>query len=66
MVMWLVFQGYGAYGAQPVTAQNQFSYGAPQAQPQGGYQFQQQYWSSEFQFWHSFIVNLHFESIFVK
>uniref|UniRef100_A0A915PJM8 K Homology domain-containing protein n=1 Tax=Setaria digitata TaxID=48799 RepID=A0A915PJM8_9BILA len=35
--------GYGAYGAQPVTAQNQFSYGAPQAQPQGGYQFQQQY-----------------------
>ncbi|MCP9265117.1 Far upstream element-binding protein 1 [Dirofilaria immitis] len=35
--------GYGAYGAQPITAQNQFSYGAPQAQPQGGYQFQQQY-----------------------
>ncbi|VDN03674.1 unnamed protein product [Thelazia callipaeda] len=35
--------GYGAYGTQPVAAQNQFSYGAPQAQPQGGYQFQQQY-----------------------
>ncbi|VDO52773.1 unnamed protein product [Brugia timori] len=35
--------GYGAYGAQPITAQNQFSYGTPQAQPQGGYQFQQQY-----------------------
>lgn len=37
--------GYGAYGGQPVSAggQNQFNYGAPQGQPQGGYQFQQQY-----------------------
>lgn len=36
---------YGAYGAQPVSAsaQNQFGYGAPQAQPQGGYQYPQQY-----------------------
>lgn len=35
---------YGTYGAQPVSGgQNQFSYGAPQAQPQGGYQFQQPY-----------------------
>ncbi|MFH4980029.1 hypothetical protein AB6A40_006738 [Gnathostoma spinigerum] len=37
-------QTYGAYGGQPVTAgQSQFGYGTPQAQPQSGYQFQQQY-----------------------
>ncbi|KHN86896.1 Far upstream element-binding protein 1, partial [Toxocara canis] len=36
---------YGAYGAQPVSAgaQNQFGYGAPQGQPQAGYQYPQQY-----------------------
>ena len=36
---------YAGYGAQPVSgAQNQFNYGGPpQAQPQAGYQFPQQY-----------------------